>query len=137
MRKIEGKIIKVMRECLDGKRPAGEYTLTKRDRIEFTDNVVKYFLWNSDIFKVTKYISRLKFEFSDNGYNTQTTHSRLKALLRGFITPRNIELCVRHGYICDNFGCKLYSLSARNSVVLDDMYNIVESYEEYSRAVEE
>ncbi len=128
MRKIEKKIIKVMWECLDGKRPAGEYTLAEKDSIEFTNNEVKYFLWNSNIFKVTKYIDHLKFEFSDNGYDTQTTHSRLKALVAEFIVPHNLRLSVRHGYICDNLAHKLYPLSARN---------IVESGGEYSRTVEE
>lgn len=112
MRKIEEEIIKVMRECLDGTRPAGVYTLTKRDRVELTDSGVKYFLWHSNIFKVTKYIDRLVFEFSDNGYNTHTTHSRLKALVAGFIAPQNSGLCVRRGYICDSLGHKLYPLSA-------------------------
>lgn len=116
MRKIEVEIIKTIQGCLDYKRPAGEYTLSKRDRIEFTNNVVKYFLWNSNIFTVTKYIDHLKFEFSDNGYNTRTTHSRLKALLSEFIAPRNLTLSTRRGYIWDNLGHKLYSLSARNIV---------------------
>lgn len=99
MRKIEGKIIGVIRECLDGRRPPGTYTLTGRDRVESTGDEVKYFLWNSGIFKVTKYIGHLKFEFSNNGYTTQTTHSRLKALVAEFIVPRNLKFSVRGGYI--------------------------------------
>lgn len=118
MRRIEERIIEVMRECLDGRKPVGAYILTERDNIVFTGSEVKYFLWGFNIFKITKCIDRLRFEFSDNGYGTQTTHFRLKALVAGFIAPENTGLYVRFGYICDSLGHKLYPLSARNIVEL-------------------
>lgn len=116
MRKIEEKIIRVMRECLDGGGSPGVYTLSERDRIEFTGGEVKYFLWGSNIFKAARCTDHTRFEFSDNAYDTYTTRSRLKALVAEFIAPHNVRLCVRHGYICDNLGRKLYSLSAGNCV---------------------
>lgn len=116
MHKIEGKIIKVMLECLDGKRACGEYTLSKRDSVEFTDGTVRYFLWSSNIFKVEKRQGRLRLEFSDNGYGTITTHSRLKALVNAFLLPDD-SLCVRKGFLCkkDSRGTSLLcGLSVKN-----------------------
>lgn len=98
MRKIEEKVIKTMWNFLDGKVACGKYTLSKRDRVEFQDNVVRYFLWNSNIFKVEKWRGRLRLEFSDNGYATQTTYSRLKALVNAFILPGD-SLYIRKGFL--------------------------------------
>lgn len=130
MRKIEKKIIKIMRECLDGKRPAGVYALTKRDKVELLKGSVRYVLWGSVIFKATKCTSYTRLEFSDNGYNTRTTHSRLKALAVEFIAPYD-SLCVKGGFLCKKYG--------RNTARFCDLSNrnIFEIGENYFRQMEE
>ena len=86
MKTIEEKII----ETLNGCNGEGVKTLSCRDRVEVDGNTKKYYLWNSLLFWND---SENIYHFSARGYNSQTTKSRLNALLRNFfnagITQKN------------------------------------------------
>ena len=76
MRTIEEKII----ETLNGGN--GVKNLSCRDRVEVDGNTKKYYLWNSLLFWND---AENIYYFSARGYNSQTTKSRLDALLCNFL----------------------------------------------------
>ena len=86
MKTIEEKII----ETLNGCNGEGVKNLSCRDCVEADGNTKKYYLWNSLLFWND---SENIYHFSARGYNSQTTKSRLNALLRNFfnasITQKN------------------------------------------------
>lgn len=86
MRTMEEKII----ETLNGFNGEGVKNLSCRDCVEVDGNTKKYYLWNSLLFwNDTENI----YHFSARGYNSQTTKSRLNAILGSFfdasITQKN------------------------------------------------
>ena len=86
MRTIEEKII----ETLNGCNGEGVKNLSCRDCVEVDGNTKKYYLWNSLLFWND---SENIYHFSARGYNSQTTKSRLNAILGSFfnasITQKN------------------------------------------------
>ena len=86
MRTIEEKII----ETLNGWNGEGLKKLSCRDCVEVDGNTKNYYLWNSLLFWND---SENIYHFSARRYNSQTTKSRLNALLRNFfnagITQKN------------------------------------------------
>lgn len=86
MRTIEEKII----ETLNGSN--GVKNLSCRDRVEVDGNTKKYYLWGSLLFWND---SENIYHFSARGYNSQTTKSRLNAILgsffKGVIYQKNWE----------------------------------------------
>ena len=77
MRTIEEKII----DTLNGCNGEGVKSLTCRDRVEVDGNTKNYYLWNSLLFWND---SENIYHFSARGYNSQTTKSRLNAILGSF-----------------------------------------------------
>lgn len=88
MRAIEAKII----QALSGWNGEGLKNLSYRDRVEVDGKTKKYYLWNSLLFWND---SDNIYYFSARGYSSQTTKSRLNAILRSFfdasITQKNWE----------------------------------------------
>ena len=88
MRTNEEKII----ETLNGCNGEGLKNLSCRDRVEVDGNIKKYYLWDHLLFWND---SDNIYYFSARGYGSQTTKSRLNALLRNFfnasITQKNWE----------------------------------------------
>lgn len=76
MRTIEEKII----EALNGSN--GVKNLSGRDCVEVDGSTKKYYLWNSLLFWND---AENNYCFSARGYSSQTTKSRLNALLRNFL----------------------------------------------------
>ena len=76
MRTIEEKII----ETLNGCNGEGVRKLSCRDCAEVNGSTKKYYLWDNLIFWNDDGI----YYFSGRGYSSQTTKSRLHALLRNF-----------------------------------------------------
>ncbi len=76
MRTIEEKII----DALNGSN--GVKNLSCRDRVEVDGNTKKYYLWNSLLFWND---AENVYYFSARGYSSQTTKSRLSAILRNFL----------------------------------------------------
>ena len=76
MRTIEEKII----ETLNGCYGEGLKNLSCRDSVEVNGGTKKYYLWGSLLFWNNDDI----YYFSGRGYSSQTTKSRLHALLRNF-----------------------------------------------------
>lgn len=77
MRTIEEKII----ETLNGCNGEGLKNLSCRDCVEVDGGTKKYYLWNSLLFWND---AENIYYFSARGYNSQTTKSRLNAILRNF-----------------------------------------------------
>lgn len=75
MRTIEEKIL----DALNGDN--GVKNLSCRDRVEVDGGTKKYYLWNSLLFWNDP---ENIYHFSARGYNSQTTKSRLNALLHNF-----------------------------------------------------
>lgn len=86
MRTIEDKII----ETLNGCNGEGLKKLSCRDCVEVDGGTKKYYLWDNLLFWND---AENIYYFSARGYNSQTTKSRLNALLRNFfnasITQKN------------------------------------------------
>lgn len=78
MRTIEEKII----ETLNGCNGEGVKKLSCRDCVEVNGNTKNYYLWDSLLFWND---SENIYYFSARGYNSQTTKSRLNAILRNFL----------------------------------------------------
>ena len=78
MRKIEKTII----ETLNGCNGEGVKNLSCRDCVEVDGNTKKYYLWNSLLFWNDE---ENVYYFSARGYNSQTTKSRLNAVLWSFL----------------------------------------------------
>lgn len=76
MRTIEEKTI----DALNGSN--GVKNLSCRDRVEVDGKTKKYYLWNSLLFWND---AENIYYFSARGYSSQTTKSRLNALLRNFL----------------------------------------------------
>lgn len=76
MRTIEEKII----ETLNGNN--GVKNLSCRDCVEVDGNTKKYYLWGSLLFWND---AENTYYFSARGYNSQTTKSRLNAILHAFL----------------------------------------------------
>ena len=77
MRTIEEKIIETLNGC-NGK---GVKNLSCRDCVEVDGNTKKYYLWDSLLFWND---AENTYYFSARGYNSQTTKSRLNAVLHAF-----------------------------------------------------
>lgn len=77
MRTIEEKII----ETLNGCNGEGVKNLSCRDCVEGDGNTKKYYLWNNLLFWND---AENIYYFSARGYNSQTTKSRLNAILHAF-----------------------------------------------------
>ena len=77
MRKIEEKII----ATLSGGSGKGVKNLSRRDRVVVFGNTKNYYLWNSLLF--WNYSKNIYY-FSARGYSSQTTKSRLNAILGSF-----------------------------------------------------
>ena len=77
MRTIEEKIIETLRGC----NGEGLKNLSCRDCVEVDGNIKKYYLWNSLLFWND---GENIYYFSARGYSSQTTKSRLNAILRSF-----------------------------------------------------
>ena len=86
MKTIEEKIIETLRGC----NGEGLKNLSCRDCVEVNGSTKKYYLWNSLLFWND---SKNIYHFSARGYNSQTTKSRLNAILGSFfdasITQKN------------------------------------------------
>ncbi len=134
MRKIEKKIIEVMRECLDGDRGSGEYSLSKRDKVEFLRGRVRYILWGSAIFTVgqstysagrslgVEGLHVMRYTFNDGGYSTRLTYARLKTLILAFILPHNVDLCMKATWLYGKFNSgwrPLFDLSINNCLEIE------------------
>lgn len=74
MKKIEEKIIATL--CSG----EGVKNLSRRDRVIVYRNTKNYYLWNSQLFWNEENI----YYFSARGYSSQTTKSRLNAILGSF-----------------------------------------------------
>lgn len=82
MRVIEKKIIEAM-------QTKESIKLSCRDEvISFSNGKRNYYLWNSHIFTVTKE-NAVMFSFA--GYNTNTTKSRINALLSHYTTAKIMQ----------------------------------------------
>lgn len=77
MRTIEEKII----ETLNANNGEGVKNLSCRDRVEVDGIAKRYYLWDSLLFWND---SENIYHFSARGYNSQTTKSRLSAILDAF-----------------------------------------------------
>ena len=77
MRTIEEKII----ETLNGCNGEGVKNMSCRDCVEVNGGTKKYYLWNSLLFWND---AENNYYFSARGYNSQTTKSRLNAVLWSF-----------------------------------------------------
>lgn len=88
MRTIEEKII----ETLNGCNGEGLKKLSCRDCVEVDGGTKKYYLWNNLLFWND---AENNYCFSARGYNSQTTKSRLNAILwsffKGVIYQKNWE----------------------------------------------
>lgn len=105
---IEGKII----ECFNAEKPA---KLSIRDVVEVDGGKVKVLLWQNNIFE--RDTRENDFYFSFCGWSTQTTKSRINALLRacnlGGIRQKNYKM--------------LWSLGGSETVIdTDKKYKVVE-----------
>lgn len=89
MRTIEKNII----HTLQAGR-AGVYQLSTRDRVEINDDENRVYLWNHLIFSINKKDNTVMFSLC--GWNSNTTKSRLNALLGYYfssgITQKNYSL---------------------------------------------
>ena len=121
MRTIEEKII----DALNGSN--GVKNLSCRDCVEVDGNTKKYYLWNSLLFWND---AENNYCFSARGWNSQTTKSRLSAILCNFldasITQKDYKWSLNwHGkkYPVDSDsifcfkGDKLYRLGAHEEEV--------------------
>ena len=110
MRTIEEKII----DALNGGYGEGIKNLSCRDCVEVDGDTKKYYLWNSLLFWND---AENVCYFSARGYNSQTTKSRLNALLRNFfnasITQKNWEWFL-------NWNGKKYSVDSDSVFMLKD-----------------
>ena len=77
MRTIEEKII----DALNGGYGEGIKNLSCRDRVEVDGDIKKYYLWDHLLFWND---AENVCYFSARGYSSQTTKSRLNAILRNF-----------------------------------------------------
>lgn len=124
MRVIEQKIIKVITQCIDGDRLEGSYELSDHDTINFYNGVISYVLWDSEIFRIIldlpmtleHPISRV--EFSNKGWKTVKTHSRLKVLISEFI-PNVYKLMIRDGVLQYHQYGQCYNFDLSNNNVVD------------------
>ena len=110
MRTIEEKII----DALNGGYGKGIKNLSCRDCVEVDGNTKKYYLWNNLLFWND---AENIYHFSARGYSSQTTKSRLNALLRNFfnasITQKNWEWFL-------NWNGKTYSVDSDSIFMLKD-----------------
>ena len=108
MRTIEEKII----ETLNGSN--GIKNLSCRDCVEVNGSTKKYYLWNNLIFWNDE---ENIYYFSARGYNSQTTKSRLNAILRSFfdasISQKNWEWFL-------NWNGKKYSVDSVSIFMIKD-----------------
>lgn len=104
MRKIEEKII----ATLCGGSGKGVKNLSRRDRVVVFGNTKNYYLWNSLLF--WNYSENIYY-FSARGYSSQTTKSRLNAILGSFfgasITQKDYKWIL-------NWNDQNYSINATN-----------------------
>ena len=108
MRTIEEKII----EALNGGN--GVKNLSCRDRVEVDGNTKKYYLWNSLLFWND---AEDIYYFSARGYNSQTTKSRLNALLRNFLDASIAQKDYKWSL---NWNGKKYSVDSNSIFMLKD-----------------
>ena len=106
MRTIERNII----STIQSKR-AGVYSLSNRDRVEINDDEICVYLWNHLIYSINRKDNTVIFSLC--GWNSNTTKSRLNALL-GYcfgagITQENYNLFfIINGKKTDISSDKLY-----------------------------
>lgn len=89
MRTIEKNILSTL-----SSGRAGSYQLSMRDRVEINDDEKRVYLWNHLIYSINKKDNTVMFSLC--GWNSNTTKSRLNALL-GYhfgagITQKNYNL---------------------------------------------
>lgn len=83
MRTIEQKIIKTFNECInDQDMTKKTFNLSCRDTVIKSKNLVAFELWGSRLFWYD--CETKSFYFCFCGYSTNTTKSRLKAILQHF-----------------------------------------------------
>ena len=102
MRTIEEKIIVALRS------ENGFKKLSCRDSVEVKENRIKYYLWTNLLFWND---SENEYYFTGRGWNSQTTKSRLSAILYNFffatITQKNYKWVL-------NWNNKEYPVDATN-----------------------
>ena len=85
MKTIEKTIINFAREAMNTAKTYGvnefEKKLSIRDRVEFKNGAMKFYLWDSEIFTVT---TKGDVFFNFHGYATVTTKGRINAYLGAF-----------------------------------------------------
>lgn len=85
MKTIEKTIINFAREAMNTAKTYGvnefEKKFSIRDRVEFKNGAMKFYLWDSEIFTVT---AKGNVFFSFRGYPTVTTKGRINAYLGAF-----------------------------------------------------
>ena len=110
MRTIEEKII----DALNGGYGEGIKNLSCRDCVVLNGNKKEYYLWDSLLFWDD---SENIYHFSARGYSSQTTKSRLNAILGSFfnasITQKNWEWFL-------NWNGKKYSVDTASVFMLKD-----------------
>ena len=102
MRTIEEKIIAALRS------ENGLKKLSCRDSVRVEENAIEYYLWDNLIFRCN---SDNEYYFTGRGWNSQTTKSRLNAILYNFlfasITQKNYRWIL-------NWNNKEYLIDATN-----------------------
>lgn len=97
MRAIETNIINFAKNAMNTAKTYGvnefEKTFSIRDRVEFKNGTMKFYLWDSEIFTVT---TKGDVFFSFRGYPTVTTKGRINAYLgafaSGYVKQKNYTL---------------------------------------------
>lgn len=83
MRTIEQKIIKTFNECMNDQDMTKKvFNLSCRDTVTISKNIVAFELWGSRLFWFDYETKNFYFSFCN--YSTNTTKSRLNALLHHF-----------------------------------------------------
>lgn len=79
--------------------------LSVRDMVEANDSTTKYFLWGHNVYSEHYDIGEVAFSFC--GYQTNTTKSRINALLPGgcSVYQKNWELFLNVDGVVYSFGC--------------------------------
>ena len=114
MRRIEREIIGAMQSGLNA-------SLSVRDRVETSENTTKLRLWDSNIFSYHRDVNEVCFCFC--GYQTNTTKSRINALLTGFgvlgsVYQKNYSLFL-------SVGSDVYEIGSRDRVHINRDTNAV------------
>ena len=110
MRTIEEKII----ETLNGCNGEGVKNLSCRDCVEVDGDTKKYYLWEHLLFWND---SENIYYFSARGYGSQTTQSRLNAILRSFF---NAGIYQKNWEWFLNWNGKKYSVDMASVFMLKD-----------------